>query len=176
MIAPPANDRRGIPKKTSLTRARVKGGRVLAERRAINGTMLSAVQRHSNVTESYTADSRALCLPMRIHTYTYSYTANPLYQAHTLSDHPADTLTVYIFAQGLTSSQAQNGASAVMHPQKAICFSSVCLCYIPCLSGIAAHLFYISAAYTSKRKPHTSQFWASMGLFFIGIFGSPKRA
>ena len=55
MIAPPANDRRGIPKKTSLTRARVKGGRILAERRAINGTMISAVQRHSNVTESHAA-------------------------------------------------------------------------------------------------------------------------
>ena len=36
----PPKDRREIVKKTSLTRAHARGGRVLAEHRAINGTML----------------------------------------------------------------------------------------------------------------------------------------
>lgn len=98
---------------------------------AINGTML--LQRHSNVTESHAADSRTLCLPMRIHIYTYSYTVNPLYQAHTLSDRQADTLTACIYAQGSTSSQAQSDASAVKHPQPATYFCAAYLCYIPYL-------------------------------------------
>ena len=64
--------------------------------------LFSAVQWHSNVTLSYAADSRTLCLPMRIHIYTYSYAISALSTATPFLYNSSGAISISPFCQTVT--------------------------------------------------------------------------